>query len=370
MTINLENESEKFGYPVHHKRKVPYIPGISIPHEDIRKNIEIFHLEAELDRFILSSEDYLELVAEAFSSNIHISTQLEGNPLTKVDVKRLTKGAFMSGSVATGNTFQTQEILNHLIAYMSPHFQTPWNLDHIKLIHEILMKGNPEYRPGQFRKSRAVVESSTGQELFIPAPPEYIEEELQALLKWLNTGGPGMYPVVSGALLFHEFESIHPFEDGNGRCGRSLFHIYLQRHGLPNSKLCFIEQNIVKDPERYYELLARTDFSQDYSALISHFMKSVHTSYSEAVERYREKDLLGSGLDETTKRILIKAKQFGNWFSLEYARHWFHQISDYVLRSRLNELVELGALLDSGSTRAKKYRFADPLVQFNEALHM
>ena len=362
MTINLES----FGYPVRHKKKIPFLPQIIIPHDIIQTNIEIFQMEAELDRFILSKKDYLELVSDAFTSNIHISTKLEGNPLTKADVKRITKGTITKGMVDSGLDFPAQEIINHILAYMSPFFQPPWTMEHIIGIHSLLMEGNSDLKPGEIRKTRAVIQSSTGEELFIPAPPEFIVEELESLLDWLNNYGPGLYPVITGAILFHEFESIHPFEDGNGRSGRSLFHIYLQMSGLPNSKLCFIEQNIVKDSEFYYDLLAKTDFTNDYTYLITHFVKSVHNSYSEAVERYREKDLLSSNLDEITKRILIKARKHRDWFNLEFSRQWFDQISDYVLRRRLNELVDLGALIDKGSTRAKKYRFADPLNEITK----
>ena len=95
MTINLEN----YGYPVRHKKKIPFRPQIIIPHDIIQTNIEIFQMEAELDRFILSKKDYLELVSDASTSNIHISTKLEGNPLTKAEVKRITKGTITNGMI-------------------------------------------------------------------------------------------------------------------------------------------------------------------------------------------------------------------------------------------------------------------------------
>ncbi len=354
------------GYPVRHRRKIPFNPVIAIPSDIARINVELFKLESELDRYILSGKDYLELVGDAFSSNIHISTRLEGNPMTKKDVMGLTKGILERGLPEYIVDFPRQEVLNHLMAYLSPELRPPWNLEHIEFVHRMLMHGNDGAKPGEFRDHSAVIESSTGQELFIPAPHEHVEEELQALLDWLNSTGNSIYPVIAGTVFFHEFESIHPFGDGNGRCGRSLFHIYLQQHGLPNSKLCFIEQNIVADAEYYYELLARTDHSDDYRETITHFSKAVHSSYVDAVERFREKDLLSSDLDETTKRLLVKAKEYGYWFNLEFTKQWFEGISEYKLRTRLNQLVKRGALVDEGATRGKRYRFADPLERMME----
>lgn len=357
----MTNETNKFGYPVRHKKKVPFTPIVNISPEIAKMNIEIFRLEEELDRFILSADDYADLVTEAFASNIHISIQMEGNPLSKKDVRRITKGAIKRELRQQGLNFPRQEVLNHIVAYNSPYFQTPWTNTTMTNIHEILMHGDPDHKIGEYRKEYTAVFSTAGQELFIPAPFQHIEEEMGSLLNWLGNYGSALYPIIAGSIFFHEFESIHPFEDGNGRCGRSLFHIYLQHNGLPNSKLCFIEQYVVADLERYYELMAKTDHFGDYSELIEHFTRGVHKSYKEAVERYREKDLLSTGLDETSKRVLIKAKQYGYWFSLEQAKGWIDNLSDYRLRVRLTELVETGALIQKGSTRDKKYKFADPL---------
>ena len=353
--------SQEFGYPIRHIRKVPFLPTINISQEINRMNIEIFHLESELDRFILTFQDHQDLVSEAFSSNIHVSTQLEGNPLTNNDVKLFTKKIVGTGKPSGIIDFPHQEILNHLLAYLDPRYGSSWDLNTIKSVHDVLLHGDSGTSAGEFRTDFRSVQSSSGQELFIPAPPQHIEDEMSSLIQWLNNVGPGLYPIIAGAIFFHEFESIHPFEDGNGRTGRSLFHIYLQHHGLPNSKLCFIEQNIVSDPEKYYELLARTDFSGTYEDLIFHFTKAVHASYIEAVERYRKMDLLSSELDEGAKRALRKAKQHRNWFTIQFAKHWFDNASDHIVRIRLNELVERGALISEGRTRGKRYRYVDPI---------
>ncbi|MDP7264914.1 MAG: hypothetical protein QGH39_05060, partial [Candidatus Thermoplasmatota archaeon] len=109
-----------------------------------------------------------------------------------------------------------------------------------------------------------------------------------------------------------------------------------------------------------------TDHTGDYRDLIVHFTKAVLSSYRDAVRRYLGKDLLSSDLDETSKRILIKAKKHNRWFNLNLVRTWFENISDYRLRTRLNLLIIRGALKDIGTTRDKKYRYADPLSDIVE----
>jgi len=361
-------DSNKFGYPVKHIRKVPFQPQFSISSEINKMCIEIFHLDSELERYILTMNDYRRLVNDAFSSNIHISTKLEGNPLTKADVRRFTKGVFDREGVNQVRDFPRQEIVNHMVAYFVPYWELPWDISTLRNVHDILLHGSSETIPGEFRKERYSIVSSEEEELFIPAPPEHIKEELRSLLSWLNTTGRGLYPVIAGSIFFHEFESIHPFGDGNGRCGRSLFHIFLQKNGLPNSKLCLIEQNIVSDPELYYDILARTDFEDSYERLIHHFVKAVHTGYSEAVIKFRDMDLLTSDLDETSKRALKKARHRNDWFSIQDAKGWFENVSDHIIRNRLNELVERGALITQGNTRGKRYRYEDPIISANEEI--
>ncbi len=138
------NNTDEFGYPVRHKKKVPFTPLVNVRPEIAKLNIEIFRLEEELDRFILSADDYAELVTEAFASNIHISIQMEGNPLSKKDVRRLTKGALKRELKQQSMNFPRQEVLNHIIAYSSPYFQPPWDSITMTNMHDILMQGDPD----------------------------------------------------------------------------------------------------------------------------------------------------------------------------------------------------------------------------------
>lgn len=354
-------EIGEFGYPVRHKRKVPYHPRIRTSPDVIAALNRINHLDLELGRFILSAEDYLQLAAEAYASNIHTSTAMEGNPLSREQVDQITWDSIGRGPPSEVQEWPMQEILNHLASWTTNVFEGPWSSETLADLHQALMLGDPGSSPGQFRTERGGVETSGGQELLVAAHPKHIEMEIDSLFDWLNAYSGGLHPVVAGAVFFHEFESIHPFSDGNGRTGRTLFHIYLQTHGLPHAKLCLIEQELVKDVELYYEILARTDWSGDYANLVHHFVSSVLASYESAVQKFRDRDLLSKGLDETATRLLVQGKSRGDWFSIRDARGWCPGTSDHVLRNRLETLVETGALVEAGQTSAKRYLFLDPL---------
>ncbi len=361
--MNIVEDRGRFGYPVRHRRKVPFAPSIKVPRNFAELNQKIFQLDNELDRFLLKPNDYFELIKEAFASNIHYSTELEGNPLKLEEVSRVTRETLMEPGVVSYQSCHNQEIVNHLIAWLSNIFGGRWSLDTVKDVHRMLFSDIQGGMPGEFRTTRTYVMGDDGQEIFIPAPPEHVKDELKALLEWLNDYGAAYSPLVTATVFFHEFESIHPFSDGNGRTGRILFHGYLQSRGLPNSKLCMIEAEILKDKELYYELLAKTDFHNDYEPLIKHFTGAVYRSYRNAEERFREKDLLTSDMDELSRRILMGARRKDDWFDLRDLRVWCVGESEYKLRSRLNSLVELNIIDEMGRTKGKRYLFRDPLEE-------
>src|SRR2546430_2592461 len=182
-------------YPVHHKRKVPFGPKLIIPASFPETALELRRLDSELDRFILSEKDYASIVADAFASNIHYSTKLEGNPLSIEEVQRLTRDS-LDGQEIHVTGWPGQEIINHVASWRLPtYFRLPWTIDRIRGIHAILMKGVlPGGQQGTFRKERGQVEDQ-GVAYFYPAPHEHIEEELGALLEWTNTQAGAFNPV-------------------------------------------------------------------------------------------------------------------------------------------------------------------------------
>ena len=155
--------------PVRHRRKVPFTPKVSIELSNKKVMQEIRMMDMELDRFILSAADYLELVTEAYASNIHWSTSLEGNPLSEEEVVRLTRQTF-AGKEEKGPGPQ-QEIINHLHGhFMRDRLKLPWSPGTIRSVHSMLTEDTgTEGIPGEFRRTHASVYDG-GAEAFIACP--------------------------------------------------------------------------------------------------------------------------------------------------------------------------------------------------------
>lgn len=113
---------------------------------------------------------------------------------------------------------------------------------------------------------------------FVPPPPEMVDEGLTDLCEAI--AGDEFSPLVQAALVHAQFETIHPFEDGNGRTGRALIHVVLRRRGVAKSYVPPISVVLANDRNRYIDGL--TDFRHDrVEAWIEHF--AVATAQSAAL---------------------------------------------------------------------------------------
>lgn len=351
-------------YPVKHKKKVPFNPSVRLNLEYRKMSDEIRNMDRRLGGMILSGDDYLELVNEAYADNIHWSVKLEGNDLPLDEVRRLTT-LFTGGKVEEADRGMGQEILNHLYSFIvEDSFELPWDLDNIKRAHKLLMDGvsKPEIS-GVIREKEVSVKGKDGAEYFIACPPESIVEEMDSLLEWLEESPYD--EIITSVMFFHEFESIHPFQDGNGRTGRTLFQILLQELGLKNAGLCKFEQELLKTHQYYYDLLAYVDGTAEYYPLIMYFTESLLQAYRNAVDVFEKKDVLRS-LDENSKMLAIRAKKARS-FTLADAHSWIEPLGEQTLRMKLNELVDLGVLRKSGRTKGMRFEFNDPFQVIIEA---
>ena len=348
-------------YPVRHRKKDLSRTNVRVYPEYKRKILDIQYMDAQLGNFILGADDYADLVSEAHSVNVHWSTRLEGNPLSLEEVRKSSRRMMASKEVITSDPGPAQEIMNHLyFLFSGDMFLLPWHTGTVEELHRILMTGTgEECSPGVLRKKgeEMGVYTEDGTESFIACPGVHVRTELESLLEWVSTSPYD--PLVTAVVFFHEFESIHPFTEGNGRVGRTLFHILMQELGLENFNLCRLEDKLLAVSGRYYSLMEYTDSEGDYTPLCEFFIDCILEAYDEAVKEFSAKDVL-KDLDENARTIALEARSEGEWFSVSDAREWIGGVGEQTVRARLSELTEMQVLEKDGMTRATRYRFRDP----------
>lgn len=369
--MKLAFDPKQLVYPIRHQRKVPFRPMPIPPPRFDDVATRIVELDRGLDRFYLAAPEYLKLLEEATTANVHWSTKIEGNPLSQKEVGGTTRRA-LTGLPPTEQfpDGPHQEILNHLVVWLRPGmFDRPWRISTLQSVHRILLTGvDPDARPGSLRAAgdEVQVHFDDGGVRFVAAPGTSVLRELESLIEWVNDVAPAFRPIVAATILFHEFESIHPFLDGNGRLGRVLFHAYLQTNGLRNAHLCIIEPHIVGDRDHYLDLLTWADATNDYTPLLDHIAGSILRAYEEAHEKMKKLDLLSGDLNETAKTIMINARRHKDWFTIKQATEWI-QGTEQTAGNRIQDLCDRQVLEATGRTRSRRFRFRNPLRPFLEA---
>ncbi|HEU4764210.1 MAG TPA: Fic family protein [Candidatus Eisenbacteria bacterium] len=155
----------------------------------------------------------------------------------------------------------------------------------IREIHEILMshgRGSGK-SPGSFRTSQNWIGGTRpGNAAFVPPPHLEVESSMAALERFLH-GGDGIPVLVRSGLAHVQFETIHPFLDGNGRVGRLLITFLLCHAGALRDPLLYLSLYLKKHRAAYYELLTRVRDDGDWEAWLDFFLAGVQETADEAV---------------------------------------------------------------------------------------
>ncbi len=160
----------------------------------------------------------------------------------------------------------------------------------IREIHGILLSRGrgSEKRPGEFRRTQNWVGGSRpGNALFVPPPPEKVEECMGALERFLNDEPTQTPPLEKAALAHLQFETIHPFLDGNGRVGRLLVTLLLWKESVLSEPLLYLSLFLKQNRVRYYELLQHVREEGDWEAWLDFFAEGVTMTAEGAVETAR-----------------------------------------------------------------------------------
>jgi Fic family protein len=155
--------------------------------------------------------------------------------------------------------------------------------------HRRLLNGvrGAERRPGEFRSTQNWIGrpgSSVESASFVPPPPDALAA---ALVDWERFANEdlGMPVLVQDALLHVQFETIHPFLDGNGRLGRLLLVLFLIARGRLTAPLLYLSAGIERERDRYYAALRATRAEGDALPWIEFFLETVRSQSIDAVAR-------------------------------------------------------------------------------------
>jgi Fic family protein len=183
----------------------------------------------------------------------------------------------------------------------------PLSLRLIREIHGVLLRTGrgSSKQPGEFRRTQNWIGGTRpGNATFVPPPPERLNECLDAFERFLHADHPRIPLLVRAALVHLQFETLHPFLDGNGRLGRLLITFLLCADGVLHEPILYLSLYFKTHRQRYYELLQNVRDTGDWETWVSFFLEGVLETATEATQTARQ--LIG--LFETDRK---KVAQLG-----------------------------------------------------------
>ena len=214
-----------------------------------------------------------------------LSSQIEGTQSTLNDLLR-----FETDALAGAPIDDVREVSNYVAAMqhgLGRRSELPLSLRLIREMHAKLMAGarGMNKQPGEFRTSQNWIGGTRpGNAAFVPPPPNEMTPALSALEKYMHDAREPLPPLIKAGLIHVQFETIHPFLDGNGRLGRLLIALYLSERGVLRQPLLYLSLYLKENRSTYYRLLQEVRERGAWEAWLEFFLDGVARTANQAFD--------------------------------------------------------------------------------------
>ncbi len=305
-----------------------------------------------------------------------LSSQIEGTQSTLTDLLRFETDA------DHGHTLDdVREVSNYVSAMMyglERLEKLPLSLRLIREMHARLLQSGRggAKNPGEFRRSQNWIGGTRpGNAQFLPPPITELDACLHAFENFMHEGQSGLPHLIKAGLLHLQFETIHPFLDGNGRIGRLLVTLYLCAHGVLRRPLLYLSLYLKTHRTDYYRLLQEVREHGNWEAWLEFFLDGVAETATQAFDAAsRTVDLFKAD----RRRINVEGERANSALRVhdllqqrpsltagEVARRTFLSIP--TVNNALAELERLGIVVEvTGRLRGRIFNYAAYLAILNE----
>lgn len=246
----------------------------------------------------------------------------------------------------------------------------------IKEIHSILMKNvrGKDKNPGEYRTSQNWIGGSRpGNAVYVPPIASEINNCLNDLEKFINNDKINTPDLVKIAMIHYQFESIHPFLDGNGRTGRIIIPLYLLNKGIITTPCFYISNYIEENKNAYYDFLSRVRTNNDMISWIKFFLEATIETAKTARVKFQNILQFTKEVDQILPTLSVKYENAKKVIDFLYIQPKASRIEiiektkipDSTVNGIINELMRVNLINEiTGFSRNKVYQFTKYIELF------
>ena len=346
-------------------------PDFKFNSASIDKDLMKFMLKAgELKGIISALPEAIstETIIQIMVSEAIKTSEIEGEVINRIDVMssiRKNLGLPISQEPKDKNAIG----LSQLLIDVRNTYKEALSESKILAWHKLLMGNNKRINAGRWRKGNAPMQiisgSASDPKIHFEAPPsKSISKEMKRFIEWYNKSEISS-PIIKAAVAHLYFESIHPFEDGNGRIGRALAEKSLSQ-GFENPIMFSISKSIEKNRSDYYKALQHAQQRLEITKWIEWFASIIITAQDDAektiqftIKKVKFFDKHNKGLNERQRKVINRILEEGiNGFKGGMNVKKYISITDTSKATAtrdLQELAEMNVFTIKGAGRSTSY---------------
>lgn len=279
----VSNLTGEMAYQSFRPAPLPPNPPIALSGELVAKLVEANKKLAALDGLSARIPNMDLFVSMYVRKEALLSSQIEGTQCTLDDI--------LNPLMEENTNRNVSDVVNYIKATefaLNRLHSLPLCNRLIKETHAVLMEGvrGQEKSPGEFRYSQNWIggQGSTIQNArYIPPNPEDMQTAMSDLEKYMN-GDDSLDPLIQAALIHYQFETTHPFLDGNGRVGRLLITLFLMEKGILSHPALYISYFLKMNRIEYYDRMTQVRKTGDYEQWVMFFLQALSDSAGDAIQ--------------------------------------------------------------------------------------
>jgi Fic family protein len=317
-------------------------------HRDwILNDMEVIQLLSKADRHLGRLDMYSEYVNIDLFIRMHIAKEATQSSKIEGTQTNMEEAFLSKEEIAYEKRDDWEEVQNYISAMneaVKLLHRLPFSSRLIKQTHKILLQGvRGEHKlPGEYRTSQNWIGgASISDATFIPPIHSSINEFISDLEIFANDEISPLPDLIKIAIIHYQFETIHPFLDGNGRVGRLLITIYLVSKGILKQPILYLSDFFEKNRILYYDNLMRTRTHNDINQWLKFFLTGIIETAKKGVTTF-------DGILQLQKSLEEKLKSLGN------RNMDARKVVDYLYTQPIIEVTKVEELLQKSSVTAYK----------------